>query len=110
VKLTKHVDNSGVTKKKGVKRRIFCVGVTHSKNKTLGNLNTINSNKLHYQGYKLGDTKNSISNTKLAEQSSMFYVSIANCYTHGDCSLTCHNGNKQLGPCIGEYIQKSTEV
>jgi len=66
VKLTKHVDNSGVTKKKGVERRIFCVGVTHSKNTTLGDLNTINSNKLHYQGYKLGDTKNSISNTKLA--------------------------------------------
>jgi hypothetical protein len=33
--------------KKGVERKIFYARVTHSKNTTLGNLNTINSNKLH---------------------------------------------------------------
>jgi hypothetical protein len=64
--------------KKGVERRIFCVGVIHSKNKILGNLNTINFNKLHYQNYKPDATKNFISAIELSEQSSIFYVSIAN--------------------------------
>jgi len=65
-------------KKKSVERKIFYVRITHSRNTTLGNLNTINSNKLHYQNYKLGATRNLIGATKLLEQSSMFYVSIVN--------------------------------
>jgi hypothetical protein len=80
--------------KKGVKRRISCAGVTHSINTTLGNLNTINSNKLHYRGYRPSATKNSISATELSNQSSMFNALITNWYTYGDCSLIYHNGNK----------------
>jgi hypothetical protein len=93
--------------KKGVERRISYVGVIHSRNITFENLNTINSNKLHYQGYKPSATRNSIGAIELSNQSSMFNVSIANWYTHGDCSLTCHNGSKQFGPCTESYIQKS---
>jgi hypothetical protein len=55
-----------ITKKKAIKGRISCVGVTHSRNTNLGNLNTINSNKLHYQNYKLGVTKNSIGAIELS--------------------------------------------
>jgi hypothetical protein len=52
--------------------------LTHSRNTILGNLNTINSNELHYQDYKLGTTRNSIGVIEFSKQSSMFYVSIAN--------------------------------
>ncbi len=78
MKLAKYVDNSGVTKKKGVKRISSCARITNSRNITLGNLNTINSNKLHYWGYRPDATKSSIGITKLVEQISTFYVLIAN--------------------------------
>jgi len=80
--------------KKGVERRISCAWLTHSRNTILKNLNTIYFNKLHYRAYKFSATKNFIGATELLEQSSMFYVSIANWSTHGDLSLTCHNGSK----------------
>jgi hypothetical protein len=66
-KISVYSKGYGVTKKKGVERRISCVGVTHSRNTTLENLNTINSNKLHYQGYRPGATKNSIGAIELLE-------------------------------------------
>jgi len=67
-----------ITLKKGVERRISCAGVIHSRNTILGNLNTINFNKLHYQNYKPDATRNFIGAIELLKQSSMFYVSIAN--------------------------------
>jgi hypothetical protein len=42
----------GVTKKEGCRKKYLCGGVTHSRNTSLGNPNTINSSKLHHQGYK----------------------------------------------------------
>jgi len=64
--------------KKGVERKFSYARVTHSRNTTLENLNTINFDKLHCQNYKLGVTRNSIGVTELSEQSSMFDVSISN--------------------------------
>jgi hypothetical protein len=40
--------SSNVTKMKGVEKILSCARVTHSRNTTLGNLNNMNSNKLHH--------------------------------------------------------------
>ncbi len=68
-------------KNKGVERKISCAKVIHNKNTTLGNLNTINFNKLHYRYYKSNATKNSIGAIELSKQSSMFYVHYQLVYT-----------------------------
>jgi hypothetical protein len=62
--------------------------------KTLGILNSINSNNLHCQYCKPNATKISLGVIDLSEQDSMFYVWIANLHIHGDLSLTCYSGNK----------------
>jgi hypothetical protein len=42
------IEQSTLIPKKGVERKHSCAEITHGKNTTLGNPNTINSNKIHH--------------------------------------------------------------
>jgi hypothetical protein len=83
--------------KKGVERKISYARVTHSRNTTLENLNTINFDKLHIKTINLVLLEIPL---VLLNCWNKVQCSMCQLYTHGNLSLTCRNGNKQFGPCI----------